>query len=295
MTIDSHCHLFTPRIVANMEARPDLVAELGLRVKDALRRLDPAALQQSAEQNNVEACILLPSTGPDRIRAENDRFIAVSRKFSRVRTLGTLHPLMHDPEDEVSRMLDLGIPGFKFSSFSQKCAVDSPEFLGLLQSLERSAGRRGMQPVLVFDTFRTADTHFAANPDHLTTPARLGRLVERYPGITFVGAHMGGLLSDFDEIRRELQPRHNLYLDTSNATHTLSEDQFVELLRVHGPSHVLFGTDWPWFFHGEEQTKVRGLMAKAGFDATEQEAVLGENARKVFGLQSGESADATLG
>jgi len=284
MLIDSHCHIFTTRIVDNMKARPALVEQSHLNVWDALDRLEPAALEQSAEENGFEVCLLLPSTGPDRVRAENDRFIGFTRALPRLRTLATLHPMMRNLSHEISRIFDLGIIGFKFSSFSQRFDLSSPEVAVMLTEVERLGANRNIRPGVIFDTFARADTYLDANSNHLTTPFKLSQLIDQHQGINFIGAHMGGLLSDFDEIRNDLPPASNLYLDTSNAAHTLEEEQFVELLRIHGSAHILFGTDWPWFVHGAELPKIGDLLVKAGYDQAEQEAVFGENARRLFGF-----------
>ncbi len=284
MIVDCHCHIFTTRIVENMQARPALVEQLHLNVWDALKRLALNALQESADKNDVDVCVLLPSTGPDRIRAENDRFIEFTRELPRLRTLATLHPMMRDPSDEIQRMFDFGIKGFKFSSFSQRFELSSPEMEILLFTIERMGRYRGIEPTLVFDTFASADLHFGANPDHLTKPSKLAELAHRHSGINFIGAHMGGLLADFDELRRALHPALNLYLDTSNAAHTFSEEQFIELLKIHGSSQIVFGTDWPWFVHTAELSKIGSLLVKAGYDRFQQAAVLGENARRLLGF-----------
>jgi uncharacterized protein len=281
--IDCHCHIFTPRIVENMQSRRALTTELGLNVWDAWERLNPGALQDSAEQHGVERCLLLPTAAPDKISAENDRFMGFTRSFPRLATLATLHPMMPDVSREISRMVELGIRGFKFSSFSQRFDVSSPEAGIMFRQVESEAGRGNGRPVLVFDTFARAVEHFGAKPDHLTTPSKLARLVNAHPGINFVAAHMGGLLADFDEVRRDLTPAPNLFLDTSNAAHTFSRDQFVELLTTHGSGHILFGTDWPWFLHGAEQATIRSLLLRAGFDDREQAAVFGDNCRRLFG------------
>lgn len=284
MVIDCHCHIFNERIVENMQARSPLVEQLHLNVQGAVSLLSPNALQQAAEANGIDVCVMLPSTGPNRVRSENDRFFQWTRTFPRLRTFATLHPLMDGVADEIRRMFDLGVNGFKFSSFSQRFDTCSPEALLMMQEIERLAVDRHVRPTAVFDTFVTADIHFNASPEHLTTPVKIAEIVRQYPGITIIAAHMGGLLADFDDIVQKLRPSPNLYLDTSNAAHTLTEEQFVELLRLHGPSHILFGTDWPWFDHGSEMALIGRLMEKAGFDRAEQAQVFGENGRKVLGI-----------
>ncbi len=284
MFIDSHSHIFTDRIVKNVRSRPDMVRALKLNTVDAWERLSPTALQESAESNGVDLCVLLPTASPDRVRAENDRFIGWTRDLTRIRTLGTLHPAMEGLRDEISRIYDLGINGFKLSSFSQRFDLLSPEGEAMLAAVEDLGSCLDARPVVVFDTFMAADVYFGAARDHITTPAKLTEIARRHPGINVVCAHMGGLLGDFDEVRRDLVPAENLYLDTSNATHTFTEDQLVVLFRVHGASHILFGTDWPWFLHGAEKEKVLSLLSKAGFNGQEQAAVLGENAARLLGL-----------
>jgi hypothetical protein len=284
MFIDSHCHIFTDRIVENVRAKPLMLDELKLNVHDAVPRLPPKALEQSAEANNVDMCVLLPSAAPDKVRAENDRFIKFMMEFPRLRTLGTLHPAMQDLSDEIRRIFDLEINGFKFSSFSQRFDLLSPEVTRMLTEVEALGSNRDTRPVALFDTFATADIHFGADPDHLGTPAKLSELAHRHQGINFIAAHMGGLSADYDDLRGALLPASNLYLDTANAAHTLEEDQFVELLRLHGSSHILFGTDWPWFLHEAEIPKIASLLDKAGYDASDQAAVFGGNAERLLRL-----------
>jgi uncharacterized protein len=284
MFVDCHCHIFTERIVENINSRPAMRDALRLNSRDALTRLAPRFLAESAEANNLDVCILLPSAAPDRVRSENDRFIKMSEDFPIIRTLATLHPFMEGFSDEIQRMFEYGINGFKFSSFSQRFNPESPEVKFMLSEMERLGRDLGVMPIAVFDTFVRADRDFGAGPDHLTTPSRLAGLARQHQGMNFVGAHMGGLLADFKELRRDLLPAENLYLDTANAAHTLEENHFVELLQIHGASHILFGTDWPWFLHAPERSKIASLLELAGYDQRDQEAVFGGNAERLFKL-----------
>ena len=95
---------------------------------------------------------------------------------------------------------------------------------------------------------------------------------------------MGGLGAPFEELSRCLEPMPNFYLDTSNAAHTLTEDQFVQMLRRHGPEHILFGTDWPWFLHKSEIGLINGRMDTAGFTLTEKKAVFSGNIEAILGI-----------
>lgn len=284
MIVDCHCHIFTSRIVENVSARHAMVAELGLNVQGAGLRTDPRMLEESASENNVDICLLLPTASPDRVRTENDRHMKFASKHSRLTSLATLHPFMDDMPGEIRRILEFGIKGFKFSSFSQRFELASREVEAMLLGIARIGLEFGWVPVIILDTFTRADIHFGADPGHLTRPETLMQLVQRHPEINFVGSHMGGLTSEISELRRYLIPAPNLFLDTSNAAHTLHQSEFVDLLRIHGPGHILFGTDWPWFHHSEEIPHIRCLLEKAGYNESDQDAVFGGNARKLFGI-----------
>ena len=285
MLVDCHCHIFTDRIVKNVKAKPAMVGQLKLNTRDAAGRLSPKALQESALANHVDVCVLLPSASPDRVRSENDKFIRWTLEFSKIRTLATLHPAMPRLSDEIERMFDSRIMGFKFSSFSQRFDPASPETDVMLNEVERLGRSRGLRPVAVFDTFMAADIYFGAEPDYLTTPTKLDQLAHRHRGMDVICAHMGGLLADFDDLRKTLLPAPNVFLDTSNAAHTLNENQFIDLLQVHGPSQILFGTDWPWFDHAAEKEKVGSLLTRAGFSGKDRDAVFGGNAARLLHLE----------
>ena len=283
MIVDCHCHVFSKQIIENVLSRPLLVRELKLS-PEAARRDTPESLVDSAAGSGVDLCLLLPTAQPERVRDENDRHLALAENHPGLRALMTLHPAMSGAAGEISRILDLGIRGFKMSSFSQRFDPLSREAGALLSLVEETGSERGVTPAVFLDTFTRADVHFGAPPHSVTRPAALAALARRYRRVNFVGAHMGGLAAPFDELRRELSPEPNLFLDTSNAAHTLGDREFVELVQMHGPGRILFGTDWPWFDHASEIRAIDVLLDRAGCGPAEKEDVFGRNVRKLLGL-----------
>ncbi len=282
MYYDFHCHIFNKHIIANVGAKSDMVKELSLNVKEATANFEPASLQKLAQMSNVKACVILPTAAPEKVVGENDRCYRISVQHDRIISFSTLHPAMHGLEDEMRRTIDRGIRGFKFSSFSQKFDLRSAEVSKMLVAIEKYGNAMAIVPIVVFDTFCKADVGFGADPDHLTTPDRLSEVYPKFPGINFIGAHMGGLMANFDDLKKYLEPASNFYLDTSNAAHTLKNAQLVELLKIHGSSHVLFGTDWPWFTHAEEIPLIRSLLDDAGYSDTDCNNVFLNNALRLM-------------
>lgn len=282
MYFDFHCHIFTDRIISNVSAKSEMVRELRLNVVEAASCFEARDLQEAAQKENVTRCLILPTATPKRVASENDRCYQISLEYDRIMSFSTLHPAMSGLKEEIIRSFERGIRGFKFSSFSQRFALISDEVSRMLESIESAGVVADLVPVVVFDTFCKADRGFGADPDHLTTPDRLSRIYPKFPGINFVGAHMGGLMADFDDLKKYLGPASNFYLDTSNAAHTLERTQFVELLKIHGSSNILFGTDWPWFTHREETPLIDSLLREAGFLEPDRAKVFRGNALRLL-------------
>ncbi len=281
--IDCHCHLFAPVVVSNCLSQPRMIEELKMDVVGAADRLEPEQLVRSAQGAGVERCVLLPTAAPEGVVRTNDRFLAHAEAFPSLVTMGTLHPAMDGLQREVERLLTAGFCGVKLSTFSQRFDPRSDETHRMMAMLAREGARQGRRPTVLLDTYVRADRYFGAEQDHLTTPGRLSALVQRNPGVDFIGAHMGGLYAGAEALFRDLEPAENLYLDTSNASRTLERSAFVRML-AHHRGRILFGTDWPWFVHGDEIPLIRALMDEAGFDADEQERVFDGNARHLFEL-----------
>jgi len=292
MIIDSHTHLFPPAVISNVAAKEDLVRLLRLESDRAASRTTTEALRREAGDAGVAACVLLPTAARDSVGKVNRLFRQACRMEDgggpRLFTLGTLHPRQEGLETELDGLASAGIRGIKLCSFSQGFDLLADETLRMFSLIE-ARNRAGRGPFFVIlDTFGQADRFFGAPAEHLTTPERLGRLVRTFPGINFVGAHMAGLASPFEEVLEYLPPSGNLFLETSNAAHTLDPEQFVRLLRLHGPERILFGTDWPWFGQRDELRLLRKLAGAAGFDPPGMRAILGGNAARLLGIPAGE-------
>lgn len=280
--IDAHGHLFSPGVIDSVERLREPLGALHLDFGQVRRRLTSNSLLQSASASGVEACLVLHTADRDRIPETNHRALELHNDPTPLYALGTAHPDLPGLEEELHRLARAGTRGLKFSSFSQAIDFTSAETFGMLEMAESVWNAEGMTPTVVLDTFVGADRVFGTDPRFLTRPATLARLSDSFPGINFIGAHMGGLTADFSELTRDLPPAENLFLDTSNAAHTLTAQQFTTLLKRHGAPRILFGTDWPWFGHSEEIPKILRLLDVTGFGDKEVRAVMRENAVRLL-------------
>lgn len=285
LIIDSHVHLFSPKVIENVSQKTGMVKRLHLRVEGAEERITIDKLKQTMYQAQIDTCLLLPTAGKDGVAKTNDRYWKMTQETTGVLTAGTLHPGYPDNPVEIEHFKNRGIKGLKFSSFSQGFALDAPGTLELFDMLHRQNQEQNHRFFVVLDTFYEAHQYFGTSPRYTTTPERLGHLVKRYPGIPFIAAHMGGLTAPFEDICKYLPPLPNLFLDTSNAAHTLSKQEFIHLLKIHGAEHVIFGTDWPWFDPVSEIALISVYLEEAEFSSQETEAVFGGNIARLLGIK----------
>jgi predicted TIM-barrel fold metal-dependent hydrolase len=284
MIFDSHTHLFPPAVIANVSRLNGLAEALCLHVDAARGRTDKAALIQESGAAGIRGCLLLPTAPVDGVRKVNDLFLKAVEGEERLFTAGTLHPSYSGIGEELEWLSSRGVRALKLCSFSQGFDLKSEETSRLFERIRAHNISGQARFFVVLDTFYQADVYFGVSRAHLTTPEKLARLVADFPEIDFVGAHMGGLAAPSSEVKEHLVPRQNLYLDTSNAAHVLSRQEFVGMLRLHGPGHILFGTDWPWFSHEEEAKLIEDLLQQAGFSLEERSRVLGGNISRLLEL-----------
>ena len=281
---DSHVHIYNSKIIANVIRRTDLVRALGLEIENIENRLRPSALVEQLQEAQIIGALMLPTADVNKLKKTNRDCIETAERIPGLYTAGTLHPDFDDIEGELTHLSRSSVRVIKLCSFSQKFSPCNSKTYRMFERIQSFNGTQKIPFSVVLDTLTLADRYFGTDPDHTTTPRALMDLVRRFPGIKFIGAHMGGLGAPFEELSRCLEPMPNFYLDTSNAAHTLTEDQFVQMLRRHGPEHILFGTDWPWFLHKSEIDLIDGRMDAAGFTSAEKKAVFSGNIEAILGI-----------
>ena len=284
MIFDGHAHLFHPKVISNVKKRTALVDRLGLQTNGAEDRVGRSFLENELRENGIRGCFILPTAGVQEVGRVNESFYRMVKPSDLLYTAGTLHPGYSDNEKELVTFMKRNIKGIKMCSFSQKFALDDPKTFEMFDLIRHFNITQHSDFFVILDTLYGADTFFGSHPEHNTTPDRLANLVRLFPEINFIGAHMGGLAAPFKDVSTHLAPMENLFLDTSNAAHVLDENQFLSLLKSHGPEHIIFGTDWPWFPHAPEIDLQNQLFKKAGYSPKDAARVFSENIRRLLGL-----------
>ncbi len=284
MFIDAHAHIFNSGVIDNVGKRTEMTEKLSLEINTAYERIGIDKLENDLASANMDACLILPTASANNIETVNSKFLEIAANSRLIYTACTLHPDSNHNREELLRLNKNKIRAIKMCSFSQGFDLHGQNTIALLDLIRNENINNKTGLFLVLDTFYDAGRYFGTEPRFNTTPALFGELVRAYPEIIFVGAHMGGLNAPFRDIVKFLPHTGNFFMDTSNAAHTLKEEEFIQLLKIHGPEHIIYGTDWPWFGNSKEKVLISGLLDKAGYTKEHKELVFGNNMAKLLGI-----------
>jgi predicted TIM-barrel fold metal-dependent hydrolase len=161
-----------------------------------------------------------------------------------------------DPDEEAYRLLDqfleLGVEIIKFWSAprgrERGLFVDAPWRVESVKRA-RSAGVRIFMvhvadPDIWFQTVYADVAKFGTKPEHYIG---LERMLDMFPDLTWIGAHMGGDSEHPDHLQALLEKYPNLLLDTSATKWQVREvsarRDAIRALICRYPERFLFGTD----------------------------------------------------
>ncbi len=263
MLIDCHTHLFpeslAERAVAHLERVYDVKA-VGHATREGLRKELRAA--------GIAAAIALTvAERPSQVEAANDWTLGLRGEEDFI-PFGTLHPDHPDWRGEVRRLKEGGILGVKLQPNFQDFFPDERRLYPIYEALE------GEGLILLIH----CGDEIKPIPNVLSTPSRIGRVKRDHPGLKLVVPHLGGYKM-WDEAEEHLLGQ-DLYLDTSYVLDKMPPERAISIIRRHGPERVLFGSDYPFARPSDSLVDLTSL----GLTPQEEEAILGQNARRLLGL-----------
>lgn len=266
MYIDFHTHAFADAIAERAIAKLEqTVIDSGYEeravtngtVSDLLRRL---------EEWDIDKALLLPiATKPSQQTSINNW--AKEVMCGRLICFGTVHPEAEDALEELERIKSLGLKGVKLHPDYQNFFADEER----LYPIYSKCAELGL-PVIFHAGLD------AMCPDCIhCTPEMSARVLEKFPDLTVILAHMGGN-ECWDDVEKHLVGK-NVYLDTAFVAGHLSAEQAVRIIRNHSADKILFASDCPWHSSDEERTFVQNLP----LSDEEKEMIFYKNALRLLG------------
>ena len=221
-------------------------------------------LLQKGQAAGIDRFVLLPvAVHPQGVRRVNEFIVEQVREHPEFYGFGTVHPDMEDMAGEIDYIQSSGLLGVKLHPDMQEINTDDERLFPLYERL-RAIG----MPLFV---------HCGDEHRDFSHPRRLRRVLDRFPGLTVIAAHLGGW-SKWEEALACLQDT-DCYLDISSCMMFMPPERVVAYVRAFGAHRVLFGTDFPIW---DPVTEVRSLMALPLTD-DEKEQVFYRNAGRIIG------------
>lgn len=268
MLIDSHVHLFPPRVFAAIWRWFDRHAW------NVAHRIEAEEIVGRLVAAGVDRLVgLCYSHVPDMARDLN-RFMAdLGRAHAAVIPFGTVLPGEPDEAAIIDEALRLGLRGFKLHCHVQKLTPDDAR----LDYVYRRAADAGV-PVVIHAGRAPCLEGYGVDPAALCDVAATRRMLERHPRLTMIVPHLG---ADQEAAHFALLDQFpNLYLDTTMAVAGgLGPDADPAPLARHA-ERILFGTDFPNIPYGWRH-ELDWLRAHVPEPALGR--ILGGNAARLFG------------
>ena len=262
--MDIHCHIFPDRLAE--KAEHSIGAFYG--VPPGLHAGTETLLRLEREAGVTRCAFSSSATSPTQVEHLNTFLAGEARKHPGAIALGSIYPGMDGFEEELDRMIALGLRGVKIHADFQRLPIDDPSAISTYRAI---AARR--LPVL----FHMGDARY-----DFSSPERLTNLVRQVPELTAIAAHFGGWRA-WERSYAHPQPE-GVWYDTSSTLPLVPRDMVLRMLDRFGPERFLFGTDFPMWRPADA---VREFLA-LGLDEKTQEKILYGNFMKLFGLRNEE-------
>ncbi|SDB48008.1 hypothetical protein SAMN02910317_02430 [Ruminococcaceae bacterium FB2012] len=229
MLIDFHFHAFTDKIA--VRAMEKLTATCGVpaftdgRLSSALQCFD---------RWGVDRGVLLPiATKPSQQRIINDW--AAENDGGRVISFGTVHPDSEDLFEEMHRVKEMGLHGFKLHPEYQGFFINEPRLDPMFSELEciglPVTVHAGLDPISPEVTY--------------CMPEPASEMIKRHPKLRIILAHMGGNEYWQESLDHICGLDGEVYIDTAYSLY-VPDELMLKMIRKHGADRVLFASDCPW-------------------------------------------------
>ncbi len=231
-----------------------------------------AHLSAQAEENCVKGYLLFSvATNAHQVQKVNDSIAALAERsreegFLTVGFAG-MHQDFPDFAGEIDRVEKLGLCGVKIHPDIQGIDIDDPKMLSLYEIVE------GRMPVY----FHIGDDR----PQYrFSEPKKLRRVLDMFPKLEVVAAHLGGYKAT-EEAIRYLAGHPRVWYDTSSSLWHLCAGEATRIIEALGHERVMFGTDYPV---KNPATELQ-LFSRLNLTDSQREDILWNNAIRFLHLE----------
>ncbi len=274
--LDFHTHVFPENVAAKVVAQLFDYYGIPLQGKGTIEDLK---LSLTEAENDVHptgsltaaAVTFSTATKPTQVEAINN-FVASVANNESIFGFGTLHPEYGDIEQELERIISLGLKGLKFHADFQGFDIDCPEMLRIYKAVDELMLKGHNLPIIL---------HIGDEKTDHSHPRRLHNIAERFPRLTLIAAHFG-CYSVWDDYK--ILTGSHVYLDTSSSFGHMPEGLAERIITEHGTDKILFATDYPLMKIRGELKKIDDVFTALKLTEQEKENILFRNGYRILGV-----------
>ena len=238
--IDAHAHIFPAKIAEKATLNIGHFYDIPMSHIGASETL----LDKGARINVARYLVCSTATRPAQVEHINTFIHEECLKHNQFYGFATMHPDYEHIEQELDRVLELGLHGIKLHPDFQLFDIDSPAAMKMYKAISDRH-----LPIL----FHTGDNRY-----DYSAPRRLRAVADAFPDLVCIGAHFGGYQA-WHESMESLRGCPNVLFDTSSSLPFIKPDEAVDMLHYFGVDHFMWGSDFPMWDHAEELDRFLAL------------------------------------
>ncbi|SUZ95273.1 uncharacterized protein METZ01_LOCUS48127 [marine metagenome] len=279
MVIDAHCHILPPSFSGRRAEIAQRDATFAALLSDPAATIASAEdLLSSMDRNGVERAMVMGMgwTDPDVAMEANDYIIqAVIDNPSRLTGFCSVNPAWGDPAvTEVIRCSAAGLVGIgELHADTQSFDIGSVSAMAPVMEMARS----DRLPVLVHASEPVGHRYPGKGS---TTPDKLYRFIQNFPGNVIICAHWGGGLPFYSLMPEVKESLKNVYFDSAASPFLYNPKVFAIMSELVGEGKVLFASDYPLL----DISRLLEQARNAGLAPDVETALLSGNVAKLFGF-----------
>lgn len=264
MIIDFHTHAFSEKIVE--KAMSKLTATSGMTpCTDGTI----SGLLEIMKSSGVDKSVILPiATKPSQQKIVNGWAREVMS--DKIYPFGSVHPDAEDALEELDRIKESGLYGVKLHPDYQNFYADDKKVFPIYQKCS------DIGLMIVFH-----GGYDPLSPVIHGTPEAFAEIHEKFPDLTMVLAHLGGMYR-WEQVERLIAGKPgNLYLDVSCIAGEIGTDLLKRIIEKHGADRILFASDCPW----DDPAKEIKMIEELDICLEDKEKIFYKNAVKLLGIK----------
>ncbi len=246
--IDFHTHVYPDAIAPKAAQSIRTFYSLGNDTMDGTVQM---LLEKGSAVGTTQYVILPVAMRPDRTRHINDFILQTLTEHPNFFGFGTIHAGMDGLMEEVDYIQQKGLRGIKMHPDSQVFAIDDERLFPVYEQIQEKL------PVL----FHMGDHRF-----DYSHPARLRRVLDRFPRLQVIAAHFGGY--EIYQEAYDLLKETGCFFDVSSSLMFMGQGVAESYINRYGAERFVYGSDYPMWNPQEEMQ--RFLQLKLTDDQVEQ-------------------------